>query len=84
MSDLHGLYVQESIDKAEEAIRDAQSSGLEELRLYVRSDHLSYLQSSTILFRSIVGKGLHSQSHVAKIKPAIRDLMQKYVAMKPF
>jgi len=26
----------------------------------------------------IVGKGLHSQGHVAKIKPAIEDLMVKY------
>ncbi|KAF8320655.1 DUF1771-domain-containing protein, partial [Clavulina sp. PMI_390] len=26
----------------------------------------------------IVGKGLHSQGHVAKIKPAIEELMQKY------
>jgi len=28
--------------------------------------------------RVIVGKGLHSQSHVAKIKPAIEQLMQQY------
>jgi DNA-nicking Smr family endonuclease len=27
----------------------------------------------------IVGKGLHSQGHVAKIKPAIEDLMRKFV-----
>ncbi|KZS98198.1 DUF1771-domain-containing protein, partial [Sistotremastrum niveocremeum HHB9708] len=26
----------------------------------------------------IVGKGLHSQNHVAKLKPAIEDLMQKH------
>lgn len=27
--------------------------------------------------RVIVGKGIHSQGHVAKIKPAVQDLMQK-------
>ena len=29
--------------------------------------------------RVIVGKGIHSQGHVAKIKPAVQDLMRKYV-----
>ena len=27
--------------------------------------------------RIIVGKGIHSQNHVAKIKPAVEDLMRK-------
>jgi DNA-nicking Smr family endonuclease len=27
--------------------------------------------------RVIVGKGIHSQGHVAKIKPAVQGLMQK-------
>lgn len=27
--------------------------------------------------RVIVGKGIHSQGHVAKIKPAVEDLMRK-------
>ena len=27
--------------------------------------------------RVIVGKGIHSQGHVAKIKPAVQELMQK-------
>jgi DNA-nicking Smr family endonuclease len=30
--------------------------------------------------RLIVGKGLHSAGHVAKIKPAIEELMQKSVS----
>jgi hypothetical protein len=29
--------------------------------------------------RIIVGKGIHSQNHIAKIKPAVEDLMVKYV-----
>lgn len=29
--------------------------------------------------RLVVGKGIHSQGGVAKIKPAIAELMQKYV-----
>lgn len=28
--------------------------------------------------RIIVGKGVHSKDHVAKIKPAIEDLMRRY------
>ena len=31
--------------------------------------------------RVIVGKGIHSPGHVAKIKPAVQDLMQKWVGM---
>jgi DNA-nicking Smr family endonuclease len=27
----------------------------------------------------VVGKGIHSQGHVAKIKPAVEGLMRKYV-----
>ncbi|KAF7321352.1 Smr domain-containing protein [Mycena kentingensis (nom. inval.)] len=34
--------------------------------------------------RLIVGKGLHSQGHVAKVKPAIEELMQKYGATKVY
>jgi hypothetical protein len=56
--DLHGLYVQESIEFTERAIASSRQSGLPELRV-------------------IVGKGNHSPAHVAKIKPAIEDLMQR-------
>lgn len=31
--------------------------------------------------RVIVGKGLHSQGHVAKIKPAVEDLMRRCVLL---
>lgn len=33
--------------------------------------------------RVITGKGLHSTQHVAKIKPAIEQLMVKYVFALP-
>ncbi|GAA5866390.1 hypothetical protein JCM1840_001298 [Sporobolomyces johnsonii] len=56
--DLHGLYVQESIDYTERAIATAKQQGLPELRV-------------------IVGKGNHSPSHLAKIKPAITSLMAR-------
>ncbi|GAA5876823.1 hypothetical protein JCM16303_006297 [Sporobolomyces ruberrimus] len=56
--DLHGLYVQESIEFTERAIDNARNQGLEELRV-------------------IVGKGNHSPSHVAKLKPAITSLMSR-------
>ncbi|GAA5846485.1 hypothetical protein JCM5353_008014 [Sporobolomyces roseus] len=56
--DLHGLYVQESIEFTEKAIDNARNQGLNELRV-------------------IVGKGNHSPSHVAKLKPAITSLMQR-------
>ncbi|KAL7420964.1 hypothetical protein Q5752_003848 [Cryptotrichosporon argae] len=35
-------------------------------------------QSGAGELRVIVGKGIHSQGHVAKIKPAVEELMQKY------
>ncbi|ORX39363.1 hypothetical protein BD324DRAFT_327602 [Kockovaella imperatae] len=57
--DLHGLYVQEAIQRTEAAITQAQQNGQEEINI-------------------IVGKGIHSQGHVAKIKPAVEDLMRKY------
>ncbi|EJU04270.1 DUF1771-domain-containing protein [Dacryopinax primogenitus] len=57
--DLHGLYVQEAIERTELALQAAQSRGGSNLRV-------------------IVGKGLHSKNHVAKIKPAIEQLMAKY------
>ncbi|GAA5963438.1 hypothetical protein JCM3765_003072 [Sporobolomyces pararoseus] len=56
--DLHGLYVQESIEFTEKAIDNARNQGLSELRV-------------------IVGKGNHSPSHVAKLKPAITSLMSR-------
>ncbi|GAA5897388.1 uncharacterized protein JCM6883_006684 [Sporobolomyces salmoneus] len=56
--DLHGLYVQESIEFTEKAIDNARNQGLQELRV-------------------IVGKGNHSPSHVAKLKPAITSLMNR-------
>ncbi|KAM0754360.1 DUF1771-domain-containing protein [Meredithblackwellia eburnea MCA 4105] len=56
--DLHGLYVQESVDFTEKGIQNARRNNLSELRV-------------------IVGKGNHSANHVAKIKPAIEDLMRR-------
>lgn len=58
--DLHGLYVNEAIERTEAAISDCQRQGREELRV-------------------IVGKGIHSQGGHAKIKPAVENLMKKYV-----
>jgi DNA-nicking Smr family endonuclease len=56
--DLHGLYVQESIEFTERCIDESRQQGLQELRV-------------------IVGKGNHSPSHVAKLKPAITSLMKR-------
>ena len=56
--DLHGLYVQEAIQRTETAITQGQQSGQEEIQI-------------------IVGKGIHSKGHQAKIKPAVEDLMRK-------
>jgi DNA-nicking Smr family endonuclease len=57
--DLHGLYTEEAIAKTEQAIREHQQRGTQELRI-------------------IVGKGIHSQNHVAHIKPAVEKLMHDY------
>jgi len=57
--DLHGLFVQEATDRAEEAIARCQREG---------RDHLTI----------IVGRGNHSVDHIAKLKPAITHLVEKY------
>ncbi|ORZ01534.1 hypothetical protein BCR43DRAFT_487086 [Syncephalastrum racemosum] len=57
--DLHGLFVKEASEKAEEAIERCQREG---------ADHLVI----------IVGKGLHSPGNIAKLKPAIINLVKKY------
>lgn len=75
--DLHGLYVQEAIDRTEDAVRVSvvlldcvQSDG--------RFPQAAQAQGLPQL-RVITGKGIHSNNHVAKIKPAIEQLMVKYV-----
>jgi hypothetical protein len=57
--DLHGLYVKEASQKAEEAIQRCQRNGEKDLVI-------------------IVGKGLHSPNQIAKLKPAIIELVKKY------
>mmetsp|Transcript_10452 Transcript_10452/g.27251 ORF Transcript_10452/g.27251 Transcript_10452/m.27251 type:complete len:199 (-) Transcript_10452:657-1253(-) len=63
--DLHGLYVDEALERVENAISTARWSQI--LRRPVAKD---------ITF--IVGKGLHSQDGVAKIKPAVLKLVNRY------
>ncbi|KAF5830322.1 hypothetical protein DUNSADRAFT_14753 [Dunaliella salina] len=63
--DLHGLYVDEALERVEKAISNARWSQL--LRCPVAKD---------ITF--IVGKGLHSQDGVAKIRPAVLKLVNRY------
>ncbi|KAI8579952.1 hypothetical protein K450DRAFT_239878 [Umbelopsis ramanniana AG] len=57
--DLHGLFVQEATERAEEAIARCQREG---------RDHLTI----------IVGRGNHSIDHIAKLKPAITTMVEKY------
>ncbi|KAI9284793.1 hypothetical protein BC943DRAFT_267712, partial [Umbelopsis sp. AD052] len=57
--DLHGLFVQEATERADEAIARCQREG---------RDHLTI----------IVGQGNHSIDHIAKLKPAITTMVEKY------
>lgn len=72
--DLHGLYVKEAVSYVDKSIQEARQRGDAELRLIVGKSHPSSRDLHSI---SILGKGLHSNGHVAKIKPAIEDLMKK-------
>jgi DNA-nicking Smr family endonuclease len=73
--DLHGLYVKEAVERTEQAIQAAQRCGYPNVHLIVGDYSASnLLRISVYIF---VGKGLHSQANVAKIKPAIEDLMVK-------
>ena len=77
--DLHGLYVKEAIARADEAIIQAKGQDRSELRLIVGWWNIPYLSQvdSLPVCSSDIGKGLHSQGGVAKIKPAIEELMEK-------
>ena len=82
--DLHGLYVKESITMTERAIANARSQGLSELRvivgkgeLYIDCPKFTAQGTDSIPLDPLRFKGNHSPAHVAKIKPAIEELMQK-------
>lgn len=75
--DLHGLYVKEAIAHTDDAIEQAKRKGDSEIHLIVGTLMLRVHKSFTEI--RPVGKGLHSQGGVAKIKPAIESLMQKSV-----
>ncbi len=73
--DLHGLYVKEAVERTEQAIQAAQQRGDPSIHLIVGEYSTSYLFRISVY--TFAGKGLHSQGHVAKIKPAVEDLMIK-------
>lgn len=77
--DLHGLYVKEAVSYVDKSIQEARQRGDTEIRLIVGKSHPNSYDK-TCRHHSIMihlGKGLHSDGHVAKIKPAIEDLMKK-------
>ena len=77
--DLHGLYVKEAIARTDRAIEEAKQRGDSTIHLIVGTltDLLSLSTGTFDTHRLCLGKGLHSKGGVAKIKPAIEDLMQK-------
>lgn len=83
--DLHGLYVKEAIAHTDNAIEQAKRKGDTEVHLIVGTydtllnvDGFPFTLLTTIIR---AGKGLHSQGGIAKIKPAIEELMQKSVVL---
>jgi len=60
--DLHGLSVAQAVDKVQER-----------LRLVERDLRSGELPALTI----IVGQGIHSDGHQAKLKPAVLDVLSK-------
>lgn len=82
---MDGLYVKEVILRTDEAIQQAKQRGDTNIRLIVGSypSRLWPLTPSLICY-ACLGKGLHSPGGQAKMKPAIEELMQKYVYYKNF
>ena len=78
--DLHGLYVKEAITYTDRSIQEARSRGDSEIHFIVGMASLvtghKPLDVDT-LYLSLLGKGLHSKGGVAKLKPAIEELMEK-------
>ncbi len=77
--DLHGLYVKEAIAYTDAALKEAKLRGDSEIRLIVGTcrSRKSSIESEVC----IVGKGLHSEWGTAKVGPAIKNLMRKYVGV---
>lgn len=77
--DLHGLYVKEAIRYTEKSIEEARGRGDAEVRFIVGmwTRSCRHCQTFLTLMARYLGKGLHSTNHVAKLKPAIEDLMKK-------
>lgn len=74
--DLHGLYVKEAVSYADKSIQEARQRGDAEIRFIVGELHSSprACRHYSVI---ILGKGLHSDGHVAKLRPAIEDLVKK-------
>lgn len=83
--DLHGLYVKEAIMYTDRAIQEAKQRGDSEIQLIVgacpRPAPLMRIRVNFSLIEP--GKGLHSRGGVAKLKPAIEELIQKCVPFSP-
>lgn len=80
--DLHGLYVKEAISFTERAINEARAQGTAKVHLIVGGCPLLLCCWHALSRMVHVGKGLHSPRGVAKLKPAIEELMQKYAYMQ--
>ena len=72
--------MKEAIDYTDRAIEDAKYRGDTTIKVIVGSSFLSTDNGLFCLQRRVSrpGKGLHSSGGVAKLKPAIEALMQKY------
>ena len=84
--DLHGLYVKEAIRFTDKSIVEARARGDKQIHFIVGAYSL-FLFVASVWTSShntrAEGKGLHSNNHIAKLKPAIEELMQKLVPPPP-
>ena len=81
---MHGLYVKEAISRTDEAIQQAKQRGDTDIHLIVGSYSRLWPLTPSLICYGCLGKGLHSPGGQAKIKPAIEELIQKYVYYKFF
>ena len=77
---MHGLYVKEAITYTDRSIQEARGRGDSEIHFIVGMSSYSgcvIFVSTDPWYSTISGKGLHSKGGVAKLKPAIEELMEK-------
>lgn len=79
MVDLHGLYVDEALEYAEQEFQLARKDKV--VRFIVGTPSLCRLLLLRSGLDTDLGKGLHARDGKAKIRPALEKLCREYVGI---